>query len=303
MRVFVTGATGYIGGAVAGALRRAGHDVRGLVRTEEKAERLSRDEIEPVIGDMARPGSYHEALDDCAVLVHAAADQAAGTVEPDRVAIDTLLASGARGAQPKTLIYTSGVWVYGNTGAKAVDETTPVTPARKVEWRPAHERLVLHSPGVRGVVVRPGCVYGLAGGLTGMWFESAEGEGSASVVGGGANRWAMVHVHDLADAYVRLAEAGLGGEVFNVTDRSRATVSEMAEAAARAAGNPGPARLVPVEEAAVTMGELADCLALDQHVDARKAVRRLGWQPRHGGFVDGVETLYAAWKARQPKAG
>jgi nucleoside-diphosphate-sugar epimerase len=303
MRVFVTGATGYIGGAVAGALRRAGHDVRGLVRTAEKARQLRRHEIEPVIGDIARPGSYHEALDDCAVLVHTAADHAAGTVEPDRVAIDTLLASGARGAQPKTLIYTSGVWVYGDTGPRAADETTPVTPARKVDWRPAHERLVLNSPGVRGVVVRPGCVYGLAGGLTGMWFESAEREGSASVVGSGANRWAMVHVHDLADAYVRLAVAGLGGEVFNVTDRSRATVGEMADAAARAAGHPDPVRLVPVEEAAVTMGELADCLALDQHVDARKAVQRLGWHPRHGGFLDGVETYYAAWKARQPEAG
>jgi nucleoside-diphosphate-sugar epimerase len=218
------------------------------------------------------------------------------------VAIDTLLASGARGAHPKTVIYTSGVWIYGSTGAKAADETRVVTPARKVEWRPAHERLVLDSPGVRGIVVRPGCVYGLAGGLTGMWFESAEREGSASVVGDGANRWAMVHVHDLADAYLRLAEAGLDGEIFNVTDRSRPTVGEMAAAAARAAGHPGAVLNMPVDEAALTLGELAHCLALDQHVDSRKAVQRLGWQPRHGGFVDGVETFYAAWKVRQPKA-
>ncbi len=303
MRVFVTGATGYIGGAVAVALRRAGHDVRGLVRSQANADRLRRYEIEPVIGDIAHPGSYHEALDDCAVLVHAAADHAAGMVEPDRAAIDTLLASGARGAGPKTFIYTSGVWIYGSPGSRRVDETTPVTPARKVEWRPAHERLVLESPGVRGLVVRPGCVYGLAGGLTATWFEGAERDGAASVVGDGTNHWAMVHVHDLADAYVRLAESGFSGEVFNVTDRSRATVGEMAAAAARAAGHPDGVRLVPVDEAALTMGELAECLALDQHVDGRKAVRRLGWQPRHGGFVDGVETFYAAWKVRQPTAG
>jgi nucleoside-diphosphate-sugar epimerase len=276
--------------------------VRGLVRTAEKAERLRRYEVEPVVGDIGHPGSYHEALDDCSVLVHAAADHAAGTVEPDRVAIDTLLGSGARGVHPKTVLYTSGVWIYGNTGSKLVDETTPVTPARKVEWRPAHERLVLESPGVRGLVVRPGCVYGLAGSLTGMWFESAERDGVATVVGDGANRWAMVHIHDLADAYVRLAESGLAGEIFNVTDRSRSTVAEMAEAAARAAGHEGSVRRLPVDEAAVTMGELADCLALDQHVDGRKAVQRLGWQPRHGGFADGVETYYAAWKVRQPKA-
>jgi nucleoside-diphosphate-sugar epimerase len=148
-----------------------------------------------------------------------------------------------------------------------------------VAWRPEHERLVLENPGVRGLVVRPGCVYGLAGSLTGRWFESAE-SGEAEVVGDGTNRWAMVHAHDLADAYVRLAESAYAGEIFNVTDRSRSTAGEM-------------------EEAAKTMGDLATSLALDQHVDSRKAVSRLGWQPRHGGFVDGVDTYYAAWKARQ----
>jgi nucleoside-diphosphate-sugar epimerase len=298
MRIFVTGATGYIGGAVAVALRRAGHDVRGLVRSPEKAVRLRRDEIEPVVGDMTHPGSYHEALDECAVLVHAAVDHGAGVVEPDRAVIDTFLAAGTRGARPKTVLYTSGVWVYGDTRGRWADETTALAPVPMVAWRPEHERLVLENPGVRGVVVRPGCVYGLAGSLTGRWFESALG-GEAEVVGDGANRWAMVHVHDLADAYVRLAESGYAGEVFNVTDRSRSTVREMAEAAARAAGRPGAVRLVPVEEAAKTLGGLATSLALDQHVDSRKAVSRLGWQPRHGGFVDGVDAYYAAWKERQ----
>jgi nucleoside-diphosphate-sugar epimerase len=298
MRIFVTGATGFIGGAVAVALRRAGHDVRGLVRSPEKAARLRRYEIEPVVGDMTHPGSYHEALDECAVLVHAAADHAAGVVDPDRAVIDTFLAAGGRGARPKTIIYTSGVWIYGDTGGRLVDETTPLAPVPMVSWRPEHERLVLESPGVRGNVVRPGCVYGLAGSLTARWFETAEG-GEAEVVGDGANRWAMVHVHDLADAYVRLAESGCAGEIFNVTDRSRATVREMAEAAARAAGRPDAVRLVPLEEAARTLGDLATSLVLDQHVDSRKAVSRLGWQPRHGGFVDGAETYYAAWRVRQ----
>jgi len=73
----------------------------------------------------------------------------------------------------------------------------------------------------------------------------------------------------------------------------------MAEAAARAAGHPGAVRLVPVEDAAKTMGDMATSLALNQHVDSRKAVSRLGWQPRHGGFVDGDDTYYTAWKVRQ----
>jgi hypothetical protein len=47
------------------------------------------------------------------------------------------------------------------------------------------------------------------------------------------------------------------------------------------------------------MGDFAEALTLDQHVDSRKAVRRLGWQPRHGGFLDGVVTYFEAWKAHQ----
>ena len=56
---------------------------------------------------------------------------------------------------------------------------------------------------------------------------------------------------------------------------------------------------MPAEEAGKAMGDFADCLALDQHVDGRKAVRLLGWQPRHGGFVDGVLEYFEAWKAHQ----
>ena len=73
----------------------------------------------------------------------------------------------------------------------------------------------------------------------------------------------------------------------------------LAVAAARAAGFTGEIRWVPLDEARKKMGGLADALALDQHVDTRKAVARLGWQPMHGGFEDEVETYYAAWKAAQ----
>src|SRR5438876_11320990 len=98
-------------------------------------------------------------------------------------------------------------------------------------------------------------------------------------------------------SYVRAAESRSAGEVFDVTDRSRATVFELATAAARAAGFQGELRPVPLGEARRTMGDFADALALDQHVDARTAVRLLGWQPRHGGFVDEADLFYASWKA------
>jgi nucleoside-diphosphate-sugar epimerase len=199
--------------------------------------------------------------------------------------------------QPKTLIYTSGVWVYGDTHGILVDETTPLNPPKMVAQRPAIEKLVLNADHMHGIVIRPGCVYGYQGGLTGMWFAGATKENNLSAVGDGANRWTMVHADDLADAYLRAGESGRFGEVFNITDRSRWSVAEMLQAVARATGYTGRIQFVPVADAAKGMGDFAECLALDQHVDGRRAARLLGWQPKHGGFVDDVDTYFMSWKA------
>lgn len=297
MKIFVTGATGYIGFQAAAAFRRAGHEVWGMARSDVNARRLARHEITPVPGRLEEPETYREAARDCSVIVHAAADSRGDMPAMDRQAMETLLSIKLPGAPPKTVIYTSGVWVYGDTHGRLVDETSPLNPAGLVTWRPAVEEMVLEASGVRGIVIRPGCVYGRQGGLTGMWFAGASPEKPPAVIGNGENYWAMVHVDDLAEAYLLAAESGLGGEAFNITDRSRWKVGQMAEAAARAAGSREPVRHVPVTEASAQMGLFAEALSLDQHVDARKAVRLLGWQPKHGGFVDEVDTYFAAWQA------
>ena len=297
MQVFVTGATGYIGFAVSAALRRAGYRVRGLARSETKARRLAQHEIEPVIGDLADPKTYLDVASECALLVHTGFDYSANGVAKDRTAIDTLLEAGRRGAKPKTFIFTSGAWVYGDTSDRMVDETTPPNPPKLVAWRPAHEQIVLQAGGVRGLVIRPGDVYGGPGGLTGQWFAGPSTGSPPLVVGDGRNRVPMVHVDDLADAYVRVATSGLAAEIFNVNDQSRFTVLEMATAAARAAGYQGDVRPTPLVEARKTLGDFADALALSQHIDARKVVRLLGWHPSHEGFLDEADVHYRAWKA------
>jgi nucleoside-diphosphate-sugar epimerase len=161
--------------------------------------------------------------------------------------------------------------------------------------------MVLEASDVRGIVIRPGCVYGYQGGLTGMWFNGAVAEKALRAIGDGRNRWAMIHADDLADAYVRAAELGVSREVFNITDRSRDTVGEMLQAVAGVSGYHGETRFIPVSEATAKLGPFAECLALDQHVDAAKAVRLLGWQPRHGGFVDEAQPCFMAWQAAQAR--
>jgi nucleoside-diphosphate-sugar epimerase len=297
MRIFVTGATGHVGFRVAHAFRRAGHHVLGLTRSEAGATRLDRHEIRPVIGTIQDPGSWKGA-EDASVLVHVASDMKTDVWAADLAAVDGLLALAGKGASPKTLLYTSGVWVYGSTGDRLVDETAPLAPLPMSLPRVEIEKRVLSAAGVKGIVLRPGCVYGYGGSITAMLFARAAA-GSLEMPGDGHNRWSTVHADDCADAYVRAASSGLGGEIFNVTDRSRAPLRRLAAAAARAADFKGEIRWVPLDEARKKMGAFADALALDQHVDSRKAVARLGWQPTHGGFEDEVETYYAAWKAAQ----
>ncbi len=300
MRIFVTGATGYVGQAVAMAFRRAGHQVWGLARTDEKARALARQEIRPVRGSLEEPDTFLGAAEACSVLVHAASVAGPDPFGADRRAIEALASTAERGPRPKTFLYTSGVWIYGDTGGRAADETSPVNPARAVALRPQSEQLALGSPGVRVLVLRPGCVYGGQGSLTSFWFRDAA-QGALRIVGDGSARWAMVHRDDLGDAYVRAAESGLSGEVFNVADQSRASVLEMTQAVARVTGYAGAIERVPVARAAETLGDFAECLALDQRVDSRKAGRMLGWQPRHAGFVDEVEEYYESWKAWSEK--
>src|SRR5687768_6028394 len=117
MRIFLTGATGYIGSAVLDALLRAGHDVTALVRDPEKAERVSRRGVHPIVGDLAKPASYSAAAVAADAIVHTAFDTSKKGQKVDRQAIDTLLAAAARrveAGQSASVVYTSGVWVLGD---------------------------------------------------------------------------------------------------------------------------------------------------------------------------------------------
>jgi nucleoside-diphosphate-sugar epimerase len=294
MRIFVTGATGYVGLAVAEALRRRGHAVAGLARSADKARALAAREIEPVLGDMRDAASYARAARDADALVHCAAEHSAEYEALDRATVGSLLQFFAEGARRRALIYTSGVWLYGSS-PKTVDESAASERAELVPWRAEHEKRVLAAG---GLVIRPGCVYGGSGGLTGLWFSGALERGAAPMAGDGANRWATVHVDDCAQLYALALESGLRGELFNATDASRSTVREMAEAASRAAGKDGKVVALGDAEADRAYGAgLAKGLRSDQRIDSSKARRALKWEPCFAGFAADAPRYFAAWAA------
>src|SRR5216117_2262715 len=114
MRIFLTGATGYIGGAVLDALVRGGHDVTALVRDNEKARRVAKRGGRPVIGNLAEPDSYRDSADAQDGYVHAALDTSSGRGPAvEQAALETIIASatrprtGATAPASRFMIYTS----------------------------------------------------------------------------------------------------------------------------------------------------------------------------------------------------
>ena len=301
MRVFITGASGYVGHGVAKAFRAKGHTVYGLVRTEEDAHLLSLDEISPIMGDLEQPDSYSHVLEEVEVAVQCAFDYSSDKrVERDAKTIESILGVFSRSSLPRTLIYTSGVWVYGSQGYKMVDESMPVTPLEVIKWRPDHEGKVLKAttPLLRTVIMRPGHVYGGVGGLTNLLFTSTQ-NGAVSIVGEGNNRWPMVHIQDLAHAYVSAAEKELTNVIFNVVDDSTATLREIAEAIARAAKMEGKIKVLSNEEAEKQFGSIIQGLQIDLTVNNSRIKRLLGWQIHHAPFIYDAEIYFNAWQTTQ----
>lgn len=298
MRVFVTGASGYIGLSVAVAFSRSGHHVLGMIRNSSKSDLLKAHEIEPVVGNMQNLDSYKDAALSAEVLVHCAFELSPQASKLDFATVESLINVAKQQKNlPRAILYTSGVWVHGNTQG-CVDESCPLNPIDIVKWRPAQEQLVLEaaSSTLRTVVIRPGCVYGGMGSLTNLWFQS-DASNPVTIIDEGKNHWAMIHVQDLAEAYVLAAEKELSGLALNVTDGTHFTVKEMAQAAAQVTG--AAVNSISRNEAEKKWGPLTQGLAIDQKISNGRARRLLGWAPRHTSFIEGVRLYQASSSAIQ----
>lgn len=301
MRIFLTGATGYIGHAVLEALVRGGHEVTGLVRNSEKAATVTAAGARPLIGDLVRPESYRQAAEEHDGVILAGFESSPRGVEIDRLAIDALAraarAAAARGIRP-FLIYTSGIWVLGEPGEPAT-ESTMLDPAPHVTWRPSHEQAVLQAGGddLRTVIVRPGIVYGGSDGIVGDLFRDAI-NGIVRVVGSGENHWPLVYTRDLADLYLRLAVRPDASGVYHANDEGDERVNDIVEAIVTHVPNEPSVRHVPLEEAKAKMGLYAVALTQDLVLRSPRA-RALGWAPSLHSVAGNVARLLEEWRAQE----
>jgi nucleoside-diphosphate-sugar epimerase len=299
MRVFLTGGTGYIGSAVLDALLRSGHKVTALIRDPEKAARLSARGVVTVTGELGTPASFANTVADTDAAIHTAFEGSPRGVEKDRDAITTLLEllRGAKTATsaPPTFIYTSGIWVLGNT-TRPADEEAALDPVPHVSWRPAHEQMVLDAGanGLRTIVVRPGIVYGGSRGIVSDILKDAL-NGMMRVIGTGKNRWPTVYARDLGDLYARLLEAQDAHGVFHANDETDERVNDIVEAIADHLTQRPDIRHMPMPEARRKLGTYADALALDQRVRSPRA-KALGWAPTLSSITANVPRLFEEYR-------
>lgn len=297
MNVFLTGASGYIGGSVAVRLVREGHRVRGLVRSLAKAEVIQRLGIEPVVGD----------LDDRALLITEAkrADGVVNAADSDhRGAVEALIEG--LGGSGKPLVHTSGSSIVGDDARgepsdRVFDENTPIEPTSDKAPRVAIDRLVLDASarGVRSIVLCNSLIYGAGLGphedsiQIPALVRQARAKGVAPHVGRGLIVWSTVHIEDVADLYLLALESARPG-TFLFVENGEASFRDMAGAIARALGVRGP-EAWSVEEAIAAWGyeRTVYALASNSRVRARRA-RTLGWAPRHGCVLGWIASAFPA---------
>ena len=304
MRVFVMGATGYIGGTVAARLLAAGHSVLGLARSPEKAAALARRGIEPVLGT----------LDDAERLrrAAAAADAVVSTASSDHrgavlACLEALSGSG------RALIHTSGSSVVaddaeGGPGAAVFDETTPFTPPPSRAARVALDREIVAAAGrnVRSVVLCNSLIYGRGLGLhedsvqVPSLIELARRRGVASHVGPGLNRWSTVHILDLADLYLLALERAPAGSFWFV-ENGEVRFRDMAAAIGRMLGLGARTEPWPIAAAVAVWGESKArwTMASNSRVRATAVRAALGWRPCRPDVLWEIEH---GWYAEQAAA-
>jgi nucleoside-diphosphate-sugar epimerase len=302
MRILVTGIAAYAGYYAALRFAAAGHAVSGVVRRPDQPRLafLRMHGIELLVGDVSRPETYAAALDRSHVVVHTMLDKV-NPRETDRALFGAVAALPKHAGAHRRFIYTTGCSIFGKLAETTMDESTEPNPEHALAFRRGLELEALALE-VGTVVLRPGFMYGNDGynSMATDWFEM--GEAGDPYFGGDREKgWSWVHIDDLAEAYLRVAEAdrSIDGEVFCVADANRPRSLEVMRACLDAAGYRGEVAYGPPRK-----GDNASTwFNQNEFITSDKARRVLGWIPRHRGVLEGIPAAYAGWKAGQALLG
>jgi nucleoside-diphosphate-sugar epimerase len=290
MRVFLTGATGFIGSAIIPELIKSGHRVLGVTRSDSGAAALVAAGAEPHRGALEDPASLAAGAASCDGVIHCAFDHDfsnfVANCEKDKRVIEAL--GGALAGTDRPLVITSGTGMGnskpGQPGTEDVFNTSHPNPRVASELAGA----ALSAAGVNVSVVRLPQVHDpLKQGLITPYIALTREKGLAAYLGDGQNRWPAAHVLDVARLYVLALEKRTPGARYNAVAEEGISTRAIAEVIGR--GLKLPVASLSAAEAPAHFGWLAGFVGLDMPASSAWTRKTLGWEPTGPGWVEDLE--------------
>ncbi|MBO3761089.1 SDR family oxidoreductase [Ciceribacter sp. L1K22] len=292
MRIFVTGATGFIGSALIPELKAAGHQVVGLTRSEEGAAKLRAQEVEVHRGTLEEPETLTRGAEQADAVIHLAFDHDfsdfPANCRKDAAAIAAL--GGPLIGSDRPLLITSAVGM----GTRAPGEVAreDVLNLEQRNPRTATERAGqdLLERGVNVTAIRLSQIHDTRRqGLVSFLLDIARGRGQAAYVGEGDARWSACHVADAARLYRLAAEKATSGARYNAVHEEGIRMREIAEAIGKSLDL--PVRSIAPDEAADEFGAMAHFAVLDMVASSAWTQAQLGWTPSGPSLLDDLAAM------------
>lgn len=299
MRVFLTGATGFVGSRVLNKLLLGGHEVVGLARSDAAAEALVRAGARVHRGNLTDLESLHVGAANADAVIHTAFDHNfrdyPAYCEQDRQAI---MAMGQSLSRFSPLIITSGTamgeFATGAAASEAMFNPNQANP-RKASELAAN---VLLDAGRDVRIMRLPQIHNTARqGLLNPYIDWARRMGVAAYVGDGDNRWAAAHVDDVAELYVRVLERGTIGQRYNAVAEEGVVARDAIEVIAKGLGL--PMKSVTPRDAIEVFDWLTMFVGSDLPASSTLTRLRVDWQPKGPSLLD---DLRARDYSRNPQA-
>ncbi len=291
MRIFVTGATGFIGSALVPELIQAGHTVLGMTRSDKGAEALARAGADAHFGTLEDIESLKAGAVQADAVIHLAFNhdfsQFQANCEGDRRAIEAMGEALAGSGRP--FLGTAGVLVDNPVPGRPLDEDDPKPPSGFP--RVSEEAtLEMVGKGVRGIVMRLSQIHDThRQGLVSFLIRIALEKKVSAYVGDGSNRWAAAHVSDTARLYRLALEKGEAGSKWHAVGEQGVSARDIAEALGHRLKLPVVS--ISPEEAAAHFGFLSHFMLRDSPTSNTKTRERLGWEPVGPGLIEDLNQL------------